>query len=166
MCSGLTQPLAHPILGAAMLKRRLPHASTDGPAHGTGPGAPAAADRFDTLTTVLDAQALARLRELDPTGATGLLERVLRAFETSLERLLAQLAEARRTNDHATMRHVAHTLKSSAASVGALELSRICADIERRVREQQTEGLGGLLDDMVAQGDRVRAVLKPLLDAT
>lgn len=148
-----------------MRKRRLLHASVDKPAPGTGPSVAPATDRFDALTTVLDAQALARLRDLDPSGANGLLPRVLKAFETSLERLLGQLADARLANDQATMRHVAHTLKSSAASVGALELSRICAEIERRIREQQTEGLGPLLDDMVAQGDRVHAVLKPLLDA-
>jgi HPt (histidine-containing phosphotransfer) domain-containing protein len=147
-----------------MRERRLPHASADGPAPGTGPASVPAGDRFDALTSVLDAQALAKLRELDPGGTNGLLERVLRAFESSLQRLLSQLAEARLVNDQATMRHVAHTLKSSSASVGALELSRICADIERRIRDQQTEGVGALLDDMVAQGDRVHAVLKPLLD--
>jgi hypothetical protein len=121
-------------------------------------------DRFDALTEVLDGQALARLRELDPTGQNGLLPRVLKAFDTSLERLTAQLVEARPAGDHDAMRHVAHTLKSSAASVGALELSRICADIERMIRDQQTDGLAVLLDDMVTEGDRVRAVLKPILD--
>jgi len=148
-----------------MLKRRLLQASASDPAPGSGPAFVPAGELFDKLTTVLDAQALDRLRELDPSGSNGLLPRVLKAFETSLERLLSQLAEARLKNDQAAMRHVAHTLKSSAASVGALELSRICADIERRIREQQTEGLAALLDDMVAQGDRVRAVLKPLLAA-
>jgi histidine phosphotransfer protein HptB len=113
---------------------------------------------------VLDAESLERLHELDPNGASGLVPRVLKAFDSSLERLLAQLGQARVEDDRNAMRHVAHTLKSSAASIGALELSRICADIERKVREQQSEGLAGLLDDMVAQAGRVRAVLKPLLD--
>lgn len=148
-----------------MFERRLLQTSTKGPDPGSGPVLVSAGDPFDILTTVLDAQALGRLRELDPSGSNGLLPRVLKAFETSLERLMSQLAEARLRDDHAAMRHVAHTLKSSAASVGALELSRICADIERRIREKQTEGLGALLDDMVAQSDRVHAVLKPLLDA-
>jgi HPt (histidine-containing phosphotransfer) domain-containing protein len=62
------------------------------------------------------------------------------------------------------MRHVAHTLKSSSASVGALDLSRLCADIERRIRQDETEGLESLLDGMVTESDRVLAVLKPALD--
>jgi len=126
-------------------------------------GGGAAGDPMAGLTAVLDAESLDRLRELDPQGANGLLPRVLRAFDTSLERLLGQLAEARERGDAVAMRHVAHTLKSSSASVGALELSRICADIERRLREQDGGELQPLLDDMVEQSRRVRAVLRPVL---
>jgi len=122
-------------------------------------------DPLGALTTVLDAHALAQLRDLDPGGQNGLLPRVLQAFDSSLERLLMQLGDARASGDSNVMRHIAHTLKSSSASVGALQLSRICADIEKRVREQQTEGLAVLLDDMVVQARRVRAVLRPVLDA-
>jgi HPt (histidine-containing phosphotransfer) domain-containing protein len=88
---------------------------------------------------------------------------VLRAFDTSLQRLLGQLEQARAAGDITAMRHVAHTLKSSSASVGALELSRICADIERRLREPDPGELQPLLDDMVAQGLRVQAALRPVL---
>ncbi len=42
----------------------------------------------------LDAAALAQLRELDPTGANRLLERVVQAFDASLARLLPQLQQA------------------------------------------------------------------------
>ena len=129
----------------------------------TAGGAPVP-DPAAELTAVLDAEALERLRELDPQGANGLLPRVLRAFDTSLGRLLGQLEEARARSDPAAMRHVAHTLKSSSASVGALELSRICADIERRLREPDPGELQPLLDDMVEQSLRVRAVLRPVLD--
>ena len=150
-----------------MLRRRLsPALPADGSdAKGASSAAPAApADRMAALIQVLDAQALDRLRELDPNGANGLLARVLKAFEGSLQRLLQQLQDARGTADHAAMRHVAHTLKSSSASVGALELSRLCADIERRIRQDETEDLETLLDGMVAESGRLLAALKPVLD--
>jgi hypothetical protein len=115
------------------------------------------------LAGVLDAQALERLRELDPQGANGLLPRVLKAFDGSLDRLLAQLGDARARGDREGMRHVAHTLKSSSASVGALELSRICADIEAAIRDRQAIDLEPLLDDMAAQSSRLRAALRPVL---
>jgi CheY-like chemotaxis protein len=152
-----------------MLRRRLsPALPADGSdAKGVPSAAPspvAPGDRLGALTQVLDAQALDRLRELDPSGANGLLARVLKAFEGSLQRLLQQLQDARGTADHAAMRHVAHTLKSSSASVGALELSRLCADIERRIRQDETGDLETLLDGMVAESGRLLAALKPVLD--
>lgn len=109
---------------------------------------------------LLDEQALARLHELDPTGKAGLVARVLAAYTRSLASLLEQLAIARGAADAQGQRHVAHTLKSSSASVGALKLSERCADIERRLREGVTEGLDDRLDDLRAEGERVLAALR------
>lgn len=111
--------------------------------------------------TVLDRDALDRLRELDPSGQGGLVERVLATYAQSLAKLLDQLRSARAAADHAGLRHVAHTLKSSSASVGALQLSAFCADIERRVREGQTDGLEDRLDAMADEGRRILAALSP-----
>ena len=109
---------------------------------------------------VLDAQALARLQELDPEGKAGLVKRVLETYTRSLASLLAQLASAREAADATGQRHVAHTLKSSSASVGALKLSELCADIERRLREGALDGLDGHLDVLRAEGARVLAALR------
>ena len=65
--------------------------------------------------SVLDVEALQRLSDLDPTGANRLLERVFQAFEASALRLLPQMHDAQRAGDHAGVRHVVHTLKSSSA---------------------------------------------------
>jgi len=113
---------------------------------------------------VFDAQALARLQELDPGGKGGLLARVLATYTQSLQRLLEQLRVAREAADLQGQRHVAHTLKSSSASVGALKLSALCADIERRLRDAAAEGLAQDLDphlDALAdEGRHVLAVLR------
>jgi ornithine cyclodeaminase/alanine dehydrogenase-like protein (mu-crystallin family) len=96
---------------------------------------------------VLDDQALARLRELDPEGVNHLLERVVAAFLKSLdqqEQVLAQGRDAPR--DLNGLRHVAHTLKSAAASLGAA--------IEGLARAGHEDGLADLigtaLDDIAA----------------
>jgi HPt (histidine-containing phosphotransfer) domain-containing protein len=114
---------------------------------------------------VLDEEALQRLRELDPSGQNHLLERVLRAFEGSLLRLAPQLREARVRNDMQAMRHVAHTLKSSSASVGALRLSRLCAEIEAAVRQEATASLPALLDAVDQEFNVVLQALQPLRGA-
>ncbi len=117
-------------------------------------------------TPVLDEEALQRLRELDPSGQNHLLERVLRAFEGSLLRLAPQLREARQRRDLQGIRHIAHTLKSSSASVGALRLSRLCAEIEAAVRQESAEGLPALLDDVDQEFDVVLKAVQPLRGAT
>ncbi|MFG6461864.1 Hpt domain-containing protein [Roseateles sp. DXS20W] len=114
---------------------------------------------------LLDPEAIRRLRELDPSGGNKLLERVVAAFGSSLERLLPDLARAREgdTLDLVAIRHVSHTLKSSSASLGAMALSARCADIETLAREGRSEGMQEQLDAMLQDIQRVRAALAALL---
>lgn len=109
---------------------------------------------------VLDRAALDRLRELDPGGRAGLLARVLASYAQSLTRLLGEFGAARRNGDMQALRHIAHTLKSSSASVGALQMSAQCADIERRVRDGEQDGLEPQLDAMAAEGERMLRALR------
>jgi HPt (histidine-containing phosphotransfer) domain-containing protein len=109
---------------------------------------------------VLDAAAVARLQELDPGGNAGLLTRVLATYTQSLQRLLAQLRAARQDADLQGQHHVVHTLKSSSASVGALKLAALCADVERRLRDGALDGLGAQLDDLAAEGEHVLGALR------
>ena len=115
--------------------------------------------------TVLDEASLDRLRELDPTGAARLLHRVVVAYDSSLERLLPDLAAARQGDapNLTAIRHVSHTLKSSSASLGALHLAELCAEIETLARDGKPEGLSALLDNMLTEIEQVRVALKALL---
>ena len=111
----------------------------------------------------LDAGALARLRELDPDGRHGVVPRVLAAFETSLSRLLAQLQAARDSGDAAVVASVAHTLKSSAASIGALALAQACAEVESRLRAGPSPDLAADADRLREQGQRALAAVGAML---
>ena len=121
---------------------------------------PGASNHGEVAT--LDAQALAGLRELDPTGANRLLERVVKAYQDSLDRLVPQLLEARSKSDATGLRHVAHTLKSSSASIGALHLSSLCAALETAVRNGASEGLDAGVDALCSEVQRVRPALEQL----
>jgi len=119
-----------------------------------------------TTAAALDAEALARLRELDPGGRSGLLQRVVNAYLASLERLVPDLDRARGTQAEAeTLRHVAHTLKSSSASVGALQVSQRCAEIEALARERQLERIEPLLVQLLEELAQARLALTQLLGA-
>jgi hypothetical protein len=113
----------------------------------------------------LDTAALARLRELDPEGRHGVVARVLAAFEASLTRTLEQLAAERDGGQAKVVGVVAHTLKSSAASVGALRLASACAEVERRVRAGGPTAQRHDVDWLLLEGEAalaaVRAMLRP-----
>jgi HPt (histidine-containing phosphotransfer) domain-containing protein len=114
---------------------------------------------------ILDELALGRLRELDPDGRHGVLQRVLTAFEASLVRMLAQLAAERDNGDAGVVSMVVHTLKSSSASVGALDLSKACADVESRLRAQQPGDLRGDIETILASGDSALVAVRAMLRA-
>lgn len=111
----------------------------------------------------LDAEALARLAALDPTGESQLLERVLNAFQSSIARLMPQLDVARRSADRAAIRLVAHTLKSSSASIGALALSRLCAQVETAIRLDATGDHDADIDAMTEAIDAALRAIEQLL---
>ena len=64
----------------------------------------------------------------------GFADRVLEMFVDSAGKLLASFAEAADTGDAPTMQRAAHTLKSSAATVGALALAEQARQIEMHLR--------------------------------
>ncbi len=112
----------------------------------------------------LDEGALARLRELDPDGRHDVLGRVLRTFEASLARQLGVL-QAEAGHGRATaVANLAHLLKSSAGSVGALALAQCCAEVEQQRRDGQAQGLDDDIQRLITEGQRalqaVRAILR------
>lgn len=111
--------------------------------------------------TTLDPAALQRLHDLDPSGSSRLVERVFKAFEDSIERLRPQLLAALARGDASGLRHVAHTLKSSSASIGAIKLSSLCAEMESMTRDGQTDGMADRTHALCAEIDAVLAALKP-----
>ena len=114
---------------------------------------------------VLNADAIRRLRELDPTGESHLLTRVFQAFETSLNRLLPQLEQARSTADAAGVRLVAHTLKSSSATIGALQLSKVCAEVEAMAHESRLDAATSGIEMILSEAQAVREALRQLTAA-
>ena len=138
-----------------------PEPSASAPAQAPAP-APSPVAQPDLI---FDAEALRRLRELDPRGDNRLFERVGKAFENSVGRLLPQLEDAFRVNDTAAIVHVAHTLKSSSASIGALKLSQLCAEIETMIRRQTGEDLSDRIREIPVEAERVLAGLRLLLES-
>ena len=122
---------------------------------------PAVPDASDAPASgVVDATALAALRSLDPSGKARLLERLLAAFETSISQLRPRLAAARCSGDAETVQSVAHTLKSSSASIGAIKLARLCAEMETMIRNGDHCNLDAGVEALDAEIAAVLPVLR------
>ena len=111
----------------------------------------------------LDGTALDRLRELDPDGRHGVLLRVLTAFETSLQRMVVQLRAERETGEPTVVSGVAHALKSSSASVGAMSLSKACAEVEARLRSGDYSRLRADVSRLISEGESALAAVATIL---
>jgi len=122
----------------------------------------------------LDEAALERLREIDPDGRHGVVQRVLQAFERSLEATLVQLMSLADPADPSLAPEsvrvqraldIGHLLKSSAASVGALALAEVSAQVEQRQRSSPGVEIEHDLRRLITESKRalvaVRAILPP-----
>jgi len=90
---------------------------------------------------------------------------VLKAFETSVARLLRSWRSRARWGDRNGIRHVAHTLKSSSASIGALVLSQRCAEVESLIRLESTEDLNPHVEALFAEVEVVLKAIREMMDA-
>jgi response regulator RpfG family c-di-GMP phosphodiesterase len=128
LAAGMDDYLAKPIQPCELdraLKRWLP-------AHGrplSGTPTPVPADSQDPADAgQLDRVAIARMRDgLD----ISMRERLLSTFEASLQECLAGIETAFSRVDEPELRRIAHMLKGSSATMGALSLSEACRLLER-----------------------------------
>jgi histidine phosphotransfer protein HptB len=113
----------------------------------------------------LDPQALAKLGELDPLGRRDVLTRVLTAYETSLARMLTQLRNLGPAGQAEAVAALAHKMKSSSASVGALDLARACAEVDQKWRSRDQATLQLDISRLISEGGAalaaVAAILRP-----
>ncbi|NRT58075.1 PAS domain-containing hybrid sensor histidine kinase/response regulator [Sphaerotilus uruguayifluvii] len=118
------------------------------------------------LAPLLDPQAMRRLHDLDPDGRNQLVRRVMQAFDASITRMLPMLDPGPLGQDPAAVRHVTHTLRSSAASLGALRLSALCTECDQALRQGgDARTLAGLLQGLRAEMIRIQEGVRQRLEA-
>ena len=113
---------------------------------------------------VINAKALDNIRALSQQGGDALVQKVVAAYVGDTPQHLRTLREAVGGQDAATIRRVAHSLKSASANVGADTLARLCKDLELMGRNASVAGAAPLLTDMEEEFQAVRASLNGLLE--
>lgn len=81
--------------------------------------------------SVIDMNVIQGIRRLQKPGRPDLLKDLVNLFFQSAEEKMLALREAVSLKDLETIARAAHSLKSSAANLGALEFSKTCLELEK-----------------------------------
>jgi HPt (histidine-containing phosphotransfer) domain-containing protein len=112
---------------------------------------------------LLDPQVIAHLRSLSSDDGPDPLAELRALFMASAPQLTHTLRAAAAAGDTKATLIAVHTLKGSAASLGANELAALCARIEESARTHALDHHGPLLDELDEQTTAVEAALDRLV---
>ena len=107
----------------------------------------------------LDPLALERLQEM-AGGDAGFLAEMFRTFLADAPGMLAEMRQSLEQGDAATLRRVAHSLKSNSADFGARTLSDLCRELEMMGKAGTLDGAAEGLALVEAEWVRVKAALE------
>jgi signal transduction histidine kinase/DNA-binding response OmpR family regulator len=151
LAAGMDTHVAKPIRFEALadVLEQLVRGVQAGPSE-TPPGAAGA---------LLDPAILAQLRSLDSDGRPGTLRELLALFEDGTPQLLRTLRAAAAASDADGLRHTAHTLKGTAANLGATHMAALCQRIEEIDDSSDGTELDQLLSELEQHTPDVTAAL-------
>ncbi len=107
---------------------------------------------------------IASLRDLSGDDEPDLFAELVQLFLEDTPTRLAELNVALDAQDPEGMERAAHALKSSAANLGAMGLSRLFREIESAGREQNIERASFLIRESGQEYERVQSALKSEID--
>jgi CheY-like chemotaxis protein/HPt (histidine-containing phosphotransfer) domain-containing protein len=115
--------------------------------------------------TVIDLSAINEIRAIPGKNNTSLFEQVVSQFSDTAPTLAAAIRAQCDAGDAEALWRTAHSLKSSAAALGAARLSRRCAQIEALARESGAKPVCDLLDALEADLATAQNGLRELIGA-
>jgi HPt (histidine-containing phosphotransfer) domain-containing protein len=102
---------------------------------------------------MIDANTLAMFRSMQPAGKPSLLNELIDLYlEHSPERI-QDAQKAFNTKDSKLLKHAVHTLKGSSQNLGALQVGKVCREIEELLTANEWEKIETRLNDLIATFD-------------
>lgn len=132
-----TQQQLHAILNSVFASARNPNATR--PDERPLPLLPFVDENAKLATSLLDYQALERIRALQKHGTTNLLAKIISLYIESTPPMIRTISEGINKQDFEAVRKAAHALKSGSANLGALKVSDWCKALEKMGRDNNLE---------------------------
>lgn len=104
---------------------------------------------------LLDPSALETIRELQAPTGNDLLKQIFDIYLEETPKQLDALRQAAAQQDATGLSQVAHSMKSSSTNIGATELSKICAVLEKKARENNLKTITTDVSDLGLMAQQV-----------
>jgi FOG: HPt domain len=107
----------------------------------------------------IDPEAIENLRSLTPDDPDGFLREIVGIFLEDTPARIAELRDTLAAGDQVAFTRAAHSIKGSAANLGANQLRTLSSELEQ---QSKTAGLAGIepqIDGLQAAFERARAEL-------
>ena len=112
---------------------------------------------------ILDPAVVETLRQLTSPGEPDVLREVFALFLDDVPKRIERLRAAWTAQDAAGMQSAAHSLKGSAANIGANGLESVCRQLDDAGRSGELAGLQPTIDRLGVEYAKVEAEIRRLL---
>lgn len=107
---------------------------------------------------------LETLRELEQAIGREAIERILNVFLEELDQQLSQIVTCTQAGQTNRVEDIAHALKSTSATFGATDLTRLALDIEITARNEDVDGLEPLIASLQVCIQKTRPLYRSYTD--
>lgn len=108
---------------------------------------------------------ISKLRELHPSGDSPFFQQLSRLFLSEFDKRVPRMKEALGRRELHVVEDDAHSLKSTSAAVGALEMADLCAKIESAAHKERIEEIQPLIDALVLERPSVEQAFVEVLQS-
>jgi len=107
----------------------------------------------------IDPRVLQNLEELQVEGETSIVGKIINAYLSGSQPLVAGLRKMLSENDLEALQKTAHSLKSSSANVGAIRLSTMSKELEMKCKNKHLGNIDNLVASIETEFPRVEEAL-------
>ena len=112
---------------------------------------------------ILDPDAIANLRSLNPGDQDEFLREIIGIFLEDAPQRLTELDECLVTGDASRFSRAAHSIKGSSSNLGATALRDVAGQLEQRSQQEGLANVATLLADLKVEYGRAQVELTKLL---
>lgn len=114
---------------------------------------------YNEFVPAINPRVIQDLRDLQTGGTPGFVVEIIDLFLREAEGHLLKLRESLSSKDAKAFERAAHTLKGSSGNLGALTMSRICAELQYVGRDANWPRAAELVPQVEAEYAHVKAEL-------